>query len=351
MRAFARALSLPVLASLLLMPAVALSQQAAPAPAKPIVLKKADFGPVSLSRVRLSQWWAEEVGKRSGGRVKIEYFPAETLLKAADIFEGTRSGVADIGIWVQAYNPAVSPISALFTLPGVSPRFRPAIHAASELMLTSDFAFFRDELKRLGVEPLYSWGVSDQEMISTKPVASLAALKGLKVRVIGKEWPKLISEHGGTPVAMPWPEVYEALSRGTLDAVVGFVTANRDGKLHEVAKHHTRIELGAPAGPAAIMNRKAWDGLPKDIQDVMRQVAKEYPDRLADLYEKEVRDAVREMEAKGVKFYEWPREDRARLQASMEAIWEAWAKEMEAKGIPGREALRRYLELQKKHAR
>jgi TRAP-type C4-dicarboxylate transport system substrate-binding protein len=335
----------------LLLPTAAAAQATPPAPSKPIVLKKADFGPVSLSRVRLSKWWAEEVEKRSGGRVKIEYFPAETLLKAADIFEGTRSGVADIGIWVQAYNPAVSPISALFTLPGVSPRFRPAIHAASELVFASDFAFFRDELKRLGVEPLYSWGVSDQEMISTKPVASLAALKGLKVRVIGKEWPKLISEHGGTPVAMPWPEVYEALSRGTLDAVVGFVTANRDAKFHEVAKHHTQIQLGAPAGPSAIMNKKAWDGLPKDIQDLMRQVAKEYPDKLADLYEKEVGEAVREMEAKGVKFTEWPREDRAKLQASMEAIWEAWTKEMDAKGIPGREALRRYVELQKKHAR
>ena len=35
----------------------------------------------------------------------------------------------------------------------------------------------------------------------------------------------------------------------------------------------------------------------------------------------------------------------------MEAIWEGWAKEMEAKGIPGREALRRYVDLQKKHSR
>lgn len=325
--------------------------QTAGSPPKPIVLRKADFGPVSLTRVRLSQWWAAEVERRSNGRVKIEYFPAESLLKAADIFEGTRSGVADIGVWVQAYNPAVSPLSALFTLPGISPRFRPAIRAATELVFQSDLAVFRDELRRLGVEPLYAWGVSEQEIIATRPVASLSALRGLKVRVIGKEWPKLISEHGGTPVAIPWPEVYEALSRGTLDAVVGFVTANRDAKLHEVAKHHTRIGLGAPAGPLAIMNRKAWDDLPADVQEIMRQVGREYPDRLADLYDTEVREAVREMEGKGVRFTEWPPQDRSRLQASMEAIWEAWVRDMEARGMPGREALRRYVELQKKHAR
>lgn len=338
------------LALLLLVCAGGIAQTPSP-PAKPIVLKKADFGPVTLSRVRLSQWWATEVEKRSGGRVRIEYFPAEALLKAGDIFEGTRSGVADIGVWVQVYNPAVSPISALFSLPGISPKFRPAIHAASDLILGADFPYFRDELRRFGVEPLYAWGVSDQEIISSKPLGGLAALKGLKVRVIGKEWPKLISEYGGTPVATPWPEVYEALSRGTVDAVVGFVTANRDAKLYEVAKHHTSIHLGAPAGTVTIMNKKTWDSLPRDIQDIMRQLGKEYPDRLADLYDKELDEATREMKTKGVSFTAWPPEDRARLQTSMEGVWAGWAKEMEAKGIPGPEALRRYLELQKKYAR
>ena len=332
---------------LLLLPVSASAQE----PAKPIVLKKADFQSFSNSRARLSKAWAEAVEKRTQGRVKIEYFPAETLLKAAEIFEGTRTGVTDIGIWVQAYNPAVSPISALFTLPGISPRFRPAVRAANELVLSGDFAYFRDELRRLGVEPLYAWGVSDQEMISTKPIASLAALKGLKVRVIGREWPRLISEFGGTPVAMPWPEVYEALSRGTLDANVGFVTANRDAKLHEVAKHHSRVNLGAPAGPAAIINKKTWDGLPKDVQQAMREAGQAYVEQLADLYDKEVGEAVKEMETKGVRFYEWSAADQAKLHTAMESLWEAWAKEADAKGIPGREALRRYVELQKKHSR
>lgn len=318
---------------------------------KPILLKKADFAPPTNTRTQVSKWWGEEVEKRSGGRLKIQYFPAETLLKAADIFEGTRTGVADIGIWVQAYNPAISPISALFTLPGVSPAIRPALHAAWDLVFAGDFVYLRDEFRRLGVEPLYVWGVSDQEMIASKPLDGLAALKGLKVRVIGREWPKLISEFGGTPVAMPWPEVYEALARGTLDANVGFVTANRDSKLYEVAKHHTRIHLGAPAGPAAIMNKRVWDGLPKDLQAILRQVSKEYGDRLAEVYDREVREAMQEMAGKGVQFHEWAAQDRVKLQASMEALWQAWAKSVDAKGIPGSEALRRYLELQKKYAR
>lgn len=323
----------------------------AQAQTKPITLKIADFMPFSNSRALLTRGWAEDVEKRTQGRVKIEYFPAESLLKAAEIFEGTRSGVADIGVWVQAYNPAVSPISGLFNLPGISTAFRPAIRAANELVLTGDFAYFRDELRRLGVEPLFAWGVSDQELISSKPVPDLAALKGMKIRVIGREWPQLISQFGAAPVAMAWPDVYEALSRGTLDANVGFVSANRDSKLYEVAKHHTRIHLGAPAGPLVIMNKKAWDGLPQDVQLAMRTAGLAFAERLADLYEKEVRDAIQEMEGKGVRYHAWDAANRDRLTSAMSALWDAWAKSMDAKGVPASEALRRYIELQKKHGR
>ncbi len=319
------------------------------AAAETIVLKKADFGAATQTRTKRSMWWSQEIEKRSGGQVKIQYFPAGSLLKASDTYEGVRSGAVDIGIWVQAYNPSVSPMSGLFFLPGVSSHIGPALQAVSELIFTSEFTFYRDEMRKLGVEPLYAWGVSDQELIATKPLAGLADLRGMKVRVIGKAWPKLISKFGGTPVAMPWPEVYEGLARGTLEGNVGYVTANVTAKLHEVAKHHTRIHLGAPAGPVAIMNKETWDGLPDDIKKIIRDVSGEFAAELAEDYSKDITDAMGTMKAGGVNFYEWSPDDRAELTAAMKVVWDAWADGMEAKGLPGKEALRRYLDLQRKH--
>jgi len=349
MRMIVRILSVALAVAGAVLPVSSQAQHATAA--SPIILKKADFGPATQTRTTLSMWWASELEQRSQGRIKVQYFPGDSLVKASDVFEATRSGVVDIGIWVQAYNPAVSPLSAVFTLPGISPNFRPAVLAASELMFDSPFSFFRDELRRLGVEPLYVWGVADQELIGTRPLTGIGALKGLKVRVIGREWPKLMSEFGAVPVTLPWPEVYEALGRGTLDANMGFITANWDSKLYEVAKQHTRIRLGAAAGPLAIMNKAAWDKLPDDVKAIVRQLAREFPDKLADLYEREVDKAVKEMEGKGVKFHSWPQADRDRLQAAMESLWQGWAGEQETKGLPAREALRQYLALLKKHTR
>lgn len=349
MNTITRAFALMLAVIGLALPLASPAQQ--PTAANPIVLKKAEFGAPSLTRTALSMWWAKELEQRSHGRVKVQYFPSDSLVKASDVFEATRSGVIDIGIWVQAYNPAVSPLSGVFTLPGISPNFRPAVLAATDLMFGPEFPYFRDELRKLGVEPLYVWGVADQELIGTKPMPNLAALKGLKVRVIGREWPKLISEFGAVPVTLPWPEVYEALGRGTLDANMGFVTANWDSKLYEVAKYHTRAQLGASAGPLAIMNKASWDKLPEDVKGIVRQLAREYPAKLADQYDKEVDKAIKEMEGKGVKFYTWPQADRAKLQTAMETLWQGWAAEQETKGPPAREALRQYLTLLKKHTR
>lgn len=317
--------------------------------AETIILKKADGSPATQTRSKRSKWWAEEIEKRSGGRVKIQYFPAGSLVNAKNMFEAVRSGTVDIGIWIQVYNPSVSPMSTVFFLPGVSSRFGPAVKAANELILTSKFSFYRDEMRGKGVEPLYVWGVSDSELIASKPLTGIASLKGMKVRVIFG-WPKLISALGGTPVPMPWKDVYSALSRGTIDGNVGFVTANQQSKLYEVAKHHTRIHLGAPAGPVAIMNKKKWDGLPADIKKIIREVSREYPAKLAADYKRDVEDAMKVMKAKGVKFYTWPAKDRAQLTAAMKKVWGAWAKKMDDKGLPGSEALRRYLALQKKYA-
>ncbi|MCW1938406.1 hypothetical protein OMD46_22440 [Pseudomonas sp. MDMC_285] len=53
-----------------------------------------------------------------------------------------------------------------------------------------------------------------------KPVRSLADFRGLKLRSANRISTKLISMLGATPVAMPVPQVPEALSKGVVDGAV-----------------------------------------------------------------------------------------------------------------------------------
>ena len=49
------------------------------------------------------QPWVKQVEEATKGRVKIEVYPSQTLIKGVDMWKGIRSGIADIGWCVQGY--------------------------------------------------------------------------------------------------------------------------------------------------------------------------------------------------------------------------------------------------------
>src|SRR3546814_19610239 len=74
-------------------------------------------------------------------------------------------------------------------------------------------------------------------IVSTFPVKSPADLKGKKVRVFSEGLADEIRAFGGSPVKLPFSEVYTAMQYGTIDpAVTGFQGVNSQ-RLYEVSKY------------------------------------------------------------------------------------------------------------------
>src|SRR5215467_1637126 len=61
--------------------------------------------------------WVKQVEEATKGRVKIEVYPSQTLIKGVDMWKGVRSGIADIGWCVQGYWPEQTPLSDVMSLP------------------------------------------------------------------------------------------------------------------------------------------------------------------------------------------------------------------------------------------
>ena len=53
-----------------------------------------------------------------------------------------------------------------------------------------------------------------------QPVRTMADLKGLKLRAPTRQTNKFLAALGATPVAMPVPQVGEALAKGVIDGAV-----------------------------------------------------------------------------------------------------------------------------------
>ena len=188
-------------------------------------------------------------------------------------------------------------------------------------------------------------GQGFQEIICKKPVPDLDSLKGLKLKSYGPIWPKVLADLDATGVSIPGAELYEALSRGTLDGAIFYISFAEPTKVSEVTKHYTWDSLrGAGIAGNIIINWEFFQSLPEDIQKILRDTSEEVT---KDMYELD-RDAA--IAAKGslitntgATFYEWTQEDKDRLASLVTPYWTEWAKKMDAEGQPGSKALELFL--------
>ena len=69
----------------------------AAAPAKTVKLTYSNFFPPTHIQSKLPEAWCKEVEKRTEGRVKVQYYAGQTLLKAKQTYDGVVDGIADVG--------------------------------------------------------------------------------------------------------------------------------------------------------------------------------------------------------------------------------------------------------------
>ena len=148
------------------------------------------------------------------------------------------------------------------------------------------------------------------------------------------------------------PEMYEALQRGTVDGIAMNPVGVAIFKLYEPAKIYTKIRTGA-LGYLMPINLKTFDRLPADIKKIMEDVGKEHvfhQYHAMILGEFGVNHFLNNiLIPNGVKIFEFPEKEHSNIKdVSSKELWNKWAEEKEAKGLPGKAVLNRWLELVKK---
>ena len=117
---------------------------------------------------------------------------------------------------------------------------------------------------------------------STKPIRSVADIKGLKIRLGTTALNAIFQKMGATPVFLPGGEIYESAKRGVIDAFEYInPSLNWDMGFHEVAKYMYLSPSRAPCDTQCIfVNSKQWDALSDDLKAIVSmatdQIAREY---------------------------------------------------------------------------
>lgn len=281
------------------------------------------------------KWWASEVEKRTGGKVKVQIYWLESLAKAKDMLPAIQSGFVDAGWVVAIYFPNNFKLFGLLDhIYNCGTDYDAALAAAIETTEKEPALKAELEAQKVIVVAPYTSG---QVLIGTKKcMNSIIDLKGKAVRTAGGVRAQFYTNLGAHPVFMTAPEMYEALDRGTLSAVADAPAALMASfKMQDVAKCMYLTNSGIPAAAGVLMNLNVFRSFPKDIQETLIKLRADYAKRFAaDLSVFET-DFLRDAEAKsGVTLKRPTAEEQKVLREAGLKANETLIKQAESSGNP-----------------
>lgn len=242
--------------------------------------------------------WAAAVDARSQGRLKIQIFTSATMGSDEDVIEQALQGVnvavltdggrmanyvKDIGIIGMAY---------------IADNY-------GELRLiteTPTFGSWDAELVKQGMRVLsYNWYDGPRNFYTNKEIKTPDDLKGQRIRTPGAPvWAKSVESLGATPVAMPWPDSYNALQSKSIDGVEVQSTSAYPGRMYEVTTNMARTEHFQLAN-FIMVGEKWFQKLPDDLKTILAEECKKASIENAAKILDAAADYERQMAEKGIK--------------------------------------------------
>ncbi|GAW92536.1 TRAP transporter substrate-binding protein [Calderihabitans maritimus] len=311
---------------------------------EPISLKYAFFAPAGTFPAVQMEKWAEEVEKRTNGKVKVETFPGGTLLGAKNMYDGVLQGVADIGLSCPSYEPGRFPLLSLVDLPVSFPNAKVASLVLWDLVQEFQPESLKDfkVVTVFATEPAYIQSVS--------PVRNLDDIKGMELRTPGTGVP-VLEALGAAPVGMPQSEVSQALQTGAIEGYVSSREVLKDLKYAEKVKYVTDYPTFVISF-AALMNKDVWNSLPADVQKVIDDLGREMALWTGEYLDEHVKEAVDwAIKEQGVQIVTLSPEEKAKWDAELASLQDEAVEKLEAQGLPAREFMDRLYELRDKYSK
>lgn len=293
-------------------------------------LKFVNYFPVPARQSKICEEFIKDLEARSGGQLKIRYFPAGTLTSAPKIYDGVVEGIADIGFSNIGYTYGRFRMTEALDLPLGFPNAWVANRVAND--------FFRQfKPKEWDKIHMLSMHTSPANVVlsATNPVNKMEDLKGMTLRGLGLI-AEVVSALGGTPRSIPMPESYEAVQKKVIDGLMIPMETLRAFRLAEVTKYVTECwQIGQVYTFYLVMNKESWNKLPPALQKVFN----EYPfeEKLAAMWNDVDIDGKQLGIEKGLKFIELPREEIKKWKDAVEPILDKYVKSMVAAGYPEKE--------------
>jgi C4-dicarboxylate-binding protein DctP len=271
-----------------------------------------------------------------------------SIVKVAETFEGVRDGIVDIGGFCFCFEPSNLKLHAFQVMlpfgtmdPTVSLKVAQEVYAKVPYLTDVFEEKFNQKLLARIADGGYNLGTSfDWDKVSD--------LKDVKIAGAGLNlnWLKYA---GVTPVQGSLPEAYTGMTTHLYEGWIMFPSAWVNLKLYEPGPFYTLTGFGSITWHGLTVNLDFWNGLPKEVQDIVLEVAADF-EELTGSNNKERYDSDIEKLEGGLATVK-TLDPAVRLEwAESLTDWpNTYANELEAEGLPAIEVLNLALDAAEKY--
>jgi TRAP-type transport system periplasmic protein len=212
------------------------------------------------------------VESRSGGRVKVEIYPASQLGPIPRTVEGVALGTIEMTIPATGFLAGLEPRFVVFDAPGLFDNMQHAGRVFADPDVRRRLASFG---AGKGVEPLITFVHGPLMLLSHKPIRAVPDFKGQKIRVPGGAPLHLepFRKLGASPLSIPLGEVMPAMQNRAIDGFIAGLTVFTSFKYYDVAKGLTQLP-GSFLVAAGLVNRNFMKSLGSELEAIVREEAR-----------------------------------------------------------------------------
>ena len=240
------------------------------ASAQTVTLKLHHFLPAgSAAQTMFLKPWCDRIAQESADKLKCQIYPSMQLGGTPpQLFDQVKDGVVDVTWTLLGYSAGRFPLIEVFELPFIMESPEGTSKAVWDYVQLNDLGEFKD------VHPLafHVHGDGVFHMVN-KPIKVMADLKDQKVRAPTRQTNKMLAALGATPVAMPVPQVSDALAKSVIDGALVPYEVVPSVKIQELVKFHSETDPSEPAIYTSVfvlaMNKAKYESLPADLKKVL----------------------------------------------------------------------------------
>lgn len=215
--------------------------------------------------------WKELVEARSGGKLKVQIFPASQLGSGTQQVEQVQAGALEVAVlptaWAAPLAPSVQVLDLPFLFPSREVTYKVVDGPAGEAILAP--------LEKVNIKGLAFLESGFKQFTGNFAIRTPADYRGTKIRTMPAP---VIQEQfkafGAVPTTINFAELYSALQQKVVDGQENPIATIAAMRFFEVQKHMTRSDHGFLAY-IFMINKGFYDKLTAEQRDIVAAAARE----------------------------------------------------------------------------